>query len=474
MSKIELFKEEKEKVEVEVKEEYSVDEPVPASARHYGFWDMISTWIGANANTSSWYTGGVVAAVGVMGGLTVIFIANPIAYAIMALIGYIGFKVGTTTMGLTRASFGIRGSMLPSVLNVVQFIGWCSVNTFLAAISISYLANQILGWPAFGEEGSGGVMIVGVLACSVLQIVIVAVGGSKSIKIAERFAIILLVALTIWETVVIFQTYDISTILEWRPPEDAMIPFGKAMDVMVAFSFGWIPAICDFTRYTKRAVSATVAPMIGANVALFWFAIVGLIGVVATSAETGTFDPNMSDPSTIMGALGLGWVAMIILILATCTTNCVNIYSASMSVINLFPKVRAKKSIIIVAVVTVLGSLLPVAIGSLVDYFMIFLEYVGLIFAPLLPIIIIDYYIMKKRNYDWSQATKVGGAYWYANGINLRAIGSWAVGVVMYFIFNNTEAVMNSLGAIYATVIVTSVVYLIVGNPGVAKKTGSA
>jgi putative hydroxymethylpyrimidine transporter CytX len=456
-------------VEEEVKGEYPVDEPVPASARHYGFWDMIFTWIGANANTSSWYTGGVVAAVGIMGGLTVIFIANPIAYAIMALIGYIGFKVGTTTMGLTRASFGIRGSMLPSSLNIVQFIGWCSVNTFLAAISISYLANQVLGWPAFGEEGSGKVMVFGVVVCSILQIVIVAVGGSKSIKIAERFAIILLIVLTIWETIVIFRTYDIRSILEWAPPADAMIPFGKAMDVMVAFSFGWIPAICDFTRYTKRAVSATVAPMIGANVALFWFAIVGLIGVVATSAETGVFDPNMSDPSSIMGALGLGWVAMIILVLATCTTNCVNIYAASMSVNNLFPKINAKKSIIVVASVTVLGSLLPVAIGSLVDYFMIFLEYVGLIFAPLLPIIILDYYVMKKRNYDWGQATKVGGAYWYTNGVNWRAICSWVIGVILYFIFNNTELVMETMGAIYATVIVTSVAYLIIGKLGVTR-----
>ena len=66
-------------------EEYPIEVAVPMSARHYGFWDMIATWIGANANTSSWYTGGCIAAVGVLGGLAVIFIANPIAYAIMAL-----------------------------------------------------------------------------------------------------------------------------------------------------------------------------------------------------------------------------------------------------------------------------------------------------------------------------------------------------------------------------------------------------
>jgi putative hydroxymethylpyrimidine transporter CytX len=451
----------------EIKEEYSVEESVPKAARHYGFWDMVFTWIGANANTSSWYTGGVVAAVGVLGGLTVIFVANPIAYLLMALIGFMGYKVGTTTMGLTRASFGIRGSFLPSILNAIQFIGWCSVNTFLAAISISYLANQVFGWPAFGEEGSEPVMIGGVLICSIIQIVIVALGGSRSIKIAERFAIILLVVLTVWETVVILQTYNVADILAWTPPEEAIIPFGKAMDVMVAFSFGWIPAICEFTRYTKNKATATVAPMIGANVALFWFAIVGLIGVVATSQDTGVFDPNMSDPSTIMGNLGLGWVAMIILILATCTTNCVNIYASSMSANNLFPKLSAKKSIMIIAVITVIGSLVPVAVGSLVDYFMMFLEYVGLIFAPLLPIMIIDFYVVKKRSYDWSHAATVGGKYWYKNGINLRAVSSWIVGIVVYFIFMNVDFIMNSIGAIYSTVIVTALTYLVFSKIGV-------
>jgi NCS1 family nucleobase:cation symporter-1 len=86
---------------------------------------------------------------------------------------------------------------------------------------------------------------------------------------------------------------------------------------------------------------------------------------------------------------------------------------------------------------------------------------VGLIFAPLLPIIIIDFYVIKRRNYDWSQATKIGGAYWYTKGINWRAILSWVIGVVFYFIAMNQDAIMGSIGAIYSTVIVTAVIYLI-------------
>ncbi len=450
--------------------EYSVEEAVPQAGRHYSFWDMVATWLGANANTSSWYTGGCVAAAGVLGGLGVILIANPIAYAVMALIGYMGYKVGTTTMGLTRASFGIRGSILPSVLNSIQFMGWCAINTFIAAISLSFLFNMAFGWPAYGEPGSWWVMVIGVVICSILQILMTVLGGSYSIKYAQRIAVILLFGLLIWETVVILKTYPLADIFNWAPAADSRIPFGSAMDMMVAFSFGWIPAIAEFTRYTKTKSASTIAPMIGANFALFWFAIIGMFGVVANAIANGVFDPNMSDPSSIVGSLGLGWVAFLILIFATTTTNCINIYAAGMSATNIFPKLSEKKALWGTSVLTLLFSLIPVAIGSFYGAFTYFLVYIGLIFAPLLAIMIIDFYVIKKRNYDWSQAAKVGGAFWYSHGINWIAIVSWCLGVAFYFVALNLSFIMNSMGAIYATVIVTSIVYL-VANKLFNKKT---
>ena len=93
-----------------------------------------------------------------------------------------------------------------------------------------------------------------------------------------------------------------------------------------------------------------------------------------------------------------------------------------------------------------------------------FLTYVGLIFAPLLAIMIIDFYVVKKREYDWSQCAKVGGIYWYKNGINWVAIGSWCAGVVAYFIALNLNFIMSSIGAIYATVIVTAIIYWVASN----------
>ncbi|WKB36251.1 cytosine permease [Terrilactibacillus sp. S3-3] len=154
--------------------EYGATESVPAKARNLSFWDMFATWIGANANNGTWYIGGVVAGCALTGSIIVTLIANPIAYFIMALVGYMGYKAGTSTMALTRPSFGIRGSYLPTLVNLTQFIGWTAVNTFIAAISVSFLLKSAFGWAAFSEKGGYKSMIVGILLMSVLHFISIA------------------------------------------------------------------------------------------------------------------------------------------------------------------------------------------------------------------------------------------------------------------------------------------------------------
>jgi nucleobase:cation symporter-1, NCS1 family len=440
--------------------EYLVDEAVPMDARHYGFWDMAATWLGANACTGSWYTGGVLAALGIGGAFMVLLIANPIAYIIMALIGYMGYKVGTTTMGLTRASFGIKGSILPSVLNTTQFIGWCAVNTFIAAISLSFLFAEMFGWPTFGEEGSWWSLGLGVIICSVLQIAITVIAGSRSIKYAERVAAFLLICLTIWETIVIFKYWSFDQIMAWRPPAElAALPFGNAIDIMAAFSLGWVPAIAEFTRYAKSKGAATGAPVIGANISLFWFTLVGALGAIAATLISGQYDPNTSDPSSIMGTLGLGWVAFLILILATVTTNSINIYAAGMSSINIWPKIRPFKALWAVSILALFVSLVPIIVGSFLDAFIFFLDYIGAVFAPLFAIILVDYYYLKKGKYEWSQASKVGGSYWYSNGVNWKAIIPWVLGTALCLMLKSSDSFGATVGGIYPTIVVSGIIY---------------
>ena len=69
-------------------------------------------------------------------------------------------------MTLSRASFGERGSYLPSLVNITQFIGWTAVNTFIAAQSVSILFHDLLGWPVWGQHGGYLGLVVGIIIMS--------------------------------------------------------------------------------------------------------------------------------------------------------------------------------------------------------------------------------------------------------------------------------------------------------------------
>lgn len=143
--------------QVEIRD-YAIDEYVPMEARYYGAKEMTSTWICANANPTTWYMGTILGALGLGGALLSAIIGNPLVYLILALVGIIGYKVASTNMGLCRVSFGIAGSKLPSFINALQFVGWCGVNTYIAATPLATLLCSIFG----GDPHSPIMLIISV------------------------------------------------------------------------------------------------------------------------------------------------------------------------------------------------------------------------------------------------------------------------------------------------------------------------
>ncbi len=399
--------------------------------------------------------------------MLVIFLANPLSYILLALIGYMGWKVSTTSMGLARFSFGIKGSVLPSFANIIEGIGWSAINGFLGAIALSYVLNAALGWPYYGEEGSTWIMVVCALGIGVIQALFVAY-GSYSLKYAERIAVVALVILTIWETVVVLRAWEWSALWNWDAGANDM-SFGYAFDLMAAFSISWVPYIADYTRYARSKNASTWAPMIGANVTLFWFALVGLMGVTAVAIETGTIDPNMSDPSSIAASLGIGWVAFLVIILTTVTTSAINIYSAAVATANVWKRGKIVPLSIAAAVIAMGLSLVPIAVGSFYDTFTSFLTYLGAVFAPMLAIFVVDYFVIRRRTYLQSKIADRSGPYWYAGGFNWFTIATWGTGVAFYFVAQRIPLLQDSVGAVVSTIVFTLLLYFIVARTVAAR-----
>lgn len=444
--------------------EYGIDEAVPKSDRHYSFADMMSTWVVANANPTSWYVGSTLGAMGMMGAMGVAFGGNIITYVILALVGLMGYRMGIANMGLARVPFGIRGSKIPSLLNALQFVGWAGVNTFIAAIPLSTILHHVFGLSPYGSENAGITLFLSILIIMVPTALISVLGGSQVIKIAQNISTVLLTILSVWIFIRIFQNYEWADIVAWQPPTEVKMPFGVGVDALAALGFAWIMAVADYTRYAKAKSAATASPMLGATFGMVWFSLLGSISAIAVAVSTNNFDPALADPGTITSMLGMGSIASILIVVSTIAVNLINIYSGGFSALNFSDKLNPKVAMLILSVLATTLASVPIFMGEFLDTFSAFLEYLGAAFPPAIAIMLVDYFILRDQKYELDELSNEDGPYWYKNGFNWWAIGSWLVGSLSFFVAGNIPMIQNTIGAVFFCFFSTMIIYYIIGK----------
>lgn len=434
-------------------------EAISTDKRTMSNWDMFATWVGANANNGTWYIGGVIAAAGMYTASTTLIISGLVSYALLALASFMGFKTGLPMMALTRASFGLRGSFLPSIINIVQFIGWAAANTFIAAISISVIFKDLFGWQAYTAGGKAG-LVIGIIIMSLLHLASISL-GERSVRMIERIGIILVAIFVIWESIVVFQHVSLADIFAWTPPAKVRISSGAAIDILAAFNLAWVTASSDFSRFTKRKSGATGWSFLGANIGLFWFAFIGLTATIATALMNNAFDPNDSDPSTIASKLGLGIIALLVIVITSTTANAVNLMAAGSALTNMWHKLKLTPALRIVTIGATLVSFIPLWFATFLDAFILFLDYIGMFLGPEIAVFLVDFFFIRKGQYELSEFTKVDGKYWYNGGLNWLAIGAWLIGIALYFGLKSVDIISQTIGVTFVAMALTGVIYYI-------------
>jgi len=67
--------------------------------------------------------------------LVAILVGTVVGVLLLALAGLIGARTGVPTMVLLRPTLGLRGSFLPTVLNLAQLIGWTAFEFWVMALA---------------------------------------------------------------------------------------------------------------------------------------------------------------------------------------------------------------------------------------------------------------------------------------------------------------------------------------------------
>ena len=191
-------------------------EPVPLKNRVLGFWDFLILWgdlgIGLLVMLAGTF---LVPGLGLSDAVGAIAIGSLSGCLLLALIGLIGSDTATPTMVLLRPILGVRGSYLPTLLNVIQLIGWTIFEFIVMGIAADTISQTIFGV-------SNRIFWITVFALVVLLMGICGPIGVVRVWL-EKFAVWIALATGLWLTIHILTTYNLAALLQ--KPGDGSLPF---------------------------------------------------------------------------------------------------------------------------------------------------------------------------------------------------------------------------------------------------------
>lgn len=415
--------------------------PVHASERTLGSIDYFLLWAGVAISLAEIWAGGFLAPMGFWMGLLAIILGHVIGNTLMSLGGIIGSEYGIMSMVSVRPSFGIRGSNLAAVLNIIQLIGWASIMLIIGGHAGAMLGKSVGG----------------ILSHSQMWIVVIGFGtllwalgtGKSAWKVMQVLAVIALLLVIIMMTWVSFAELG-TGILAVKPKE---MPFMLGLDFVIVMPISWLPLVADYSRFSKKTGSAFWSTWWGYFIVSSWMYLLGL----AATLVTGETDPGILILQ-VMGKIGLAIPALIMVVLSTITSDFPDVYSATCSMMNISDKISSKMFMWIVGIVSILVALVFPA-----NQYENFLLFIGAMFVPLFGIVLTDYFIIRKRKLNVEELYKVGGEYWYSKGFNLTAIISWAIG---FFIFQFIVIMEYPIGSSLPSMFVSGALYFIFMRSG--------
>ncbi|MBC7263819.1 MAG: putative hydroxymethylpyrimidine transporter CytX [Chloroflexi bacterium] len=413
-------------------------EPVPNKHRILGFLDYFALWTSLGVGLLVLLAGTfLVPGLSLGQALLAIVVGTAIGNLLLALAGVVGSDCAIPTMVMLRPVLGIRGSYLPTFLNILQLIGWGAFEIIIMAQAANTISQALLG---FSNYFLWALFFAG--WCTLL-----AIGGPLVVvrQWLEKFAVWLVYAITIYLTYYLFSHYDIGALL--RQPGTGELPFWLAVDLVVAMPISWMPLVADYNRFARHTSQAFWGTYLGYFLANVWF--YGLGALFILTLKTADLIP------AIMAVTG-GWVVLL-LILVDETDNCfADIYSAAVSGQNILSKAKQWWLAVGVGVTCfALAATVPLA------QYEGFLLFIGSVFSPLFGILAADYFVLRKRRYEVNELYRPKGLYWYNQGVNWRAVLAWALGILIYQVIARW---VPWLGASVPSFLAASVLHLAFGG----------
>jgi NCS1 family nucleobase:cation symporter-1 len=427
--------------------------PIPPGQRSWKLWHFVSLWVGMSVCIPTYMLAAVMIESGMSWrqSLLAIFLGNAIVLLPLVINGFAGTRYGIPFPVYARASYGLTGAHIPSLLRSVVACGWFGIQTWVGGLAISGLIGILwAGWSSLGAGwsfmGHGAPEYTGFLIFWLINLYFVW-AGTESIKwletLAAPFLIAMGLALLLWATgaaggigVILSESDRLATARQdLGAPRFMLTLFVPWLTAMIGFWATLSLNIPDFTRYAGSQRDQMGGQAVGLLITMPLFSF---IGVAVTAATVILFGEAIWNPVDLVsrlaahnGSVWLGALAMVAIVIATLSTNiAANVVSPANSFANLDPRrIGFRMGGMIAALIGIL--IFPWRLLDLYQTWLI--SYSGLLGA-VGGVILCDFVFVRRFQLDVDALYTEGSEYAYGSGFNRAALVATLAGIGVAFL----------------------------------------
>ena len=348
-------------------------------------------------------------------------IGTTLSFALVGVSSLAGKKSNAPTMVLSRATFGVRGSIIPGTLSYLIFVGWEIVLISLATLSTCTVFIRI------GGLDRNSAMALGFAMAVALTVSAGVIGFSVIMRVQRLLTVVTLVMTAFY----IFLTIDEvnwQTILN-MPSGSAQAFIGALIFGATGIGLGWVNAAADYSRYLPRATSSKAVvgwTVLGASVVPITLVS---YGAALAGSNKDLSDAIAMDPIGALTTILPTWYLVIfalVAILGLVGGAILNLYSSGLTLISLGVPVKRHTAASFDAFLMLIGAIYFVWIADNFFYpFQGILITMGVPIATWSAIFVTD--VLMRRSYDEGALYRTSGIYgaWNIRSIAVMAIGTF-------------------------------------------------
>jgi NCS1 family nucleobase:cation symporter-1 len=383
----------------------------------------IAAWSYSIGGAVSWYLAGALGTIAMLAGSLVGM------YFVTLAAMPVSVKYGIDTIASCKPQYGNRGFGFGIFAQYTSIVGWNCILIILFGRAAANVLN------AGGWLPDSWVYTVSVLIslATIAYCYYLVIGGADSIRDNSVWIAVAVTIAGIIVLVRLLQQYgwhDIATAKPAYASGDLHLDYTLGFEILVATVLSWWPYMGGIMRMSKSVKQALFPSMICLGMIT---GIIGLIGLYAGLA-TGNSDPSISFVKVT--GLWMGIIAVVFIALANIGTAIVGVYATCIG-LKQIPALQYRltwkwTAAIVLAPVAFIAAFLP---NPFMSHILTFMYFLGLIFAPICAIGIVDYYLFRRQKLDMVALfdNSTGSKYGFWAGINPAAFAAVATGFFTYW-----------------------------------------